>query len=58
MKLDVVHETEKKRKDLDARYDDLKSGKVKLVPGDEVIEYFRKKSMSARGFPSEGREGE
>ena len=33
---------------LDSRYDDLKSGKVKLIPGDEVEAYFREKSAAAR----------
>jgi predicted transcriptional regulator len=33
---------------LDSRYDDVKSGKVKLIPGDEVEAYFREKSAAAR----------
>jgi hypothetical protein len=33
---------------LDGRYDELKSGRVQLVPGEEVTKYFRKKSDSAR----------
>jgi hypothetical protein len=33
---------------LDSRYDDLKSGKVKPVPGEEVETYFREKSAAAR----------
>jgi hypothetical protein len=33
---------------LDSRYDDLKSGKVKPIPGDEVEAYFREKSAAAR----------
>lgn len=36
------------REMLDSRYDDLKSGSVKPIPGDEVEEYFRKKSTAAR----------
>jgi predicted DNA-binding protein len=36
------------REMLDSRYDDLKSGKVKLIPGDEVEAYFREKSAAAR----------
>ena len=36
------------RETLDSRYDDLKSGKVKLIPGDEVEAYFREKSAAAR----------
>ncbi len=34
---------------LDSRYDDLKSGRVKPIPGDEVEAYFREKSAAARG---------
>jgi hypothetical protein len=34
---------------LNSRYDDLKSGKVKPMPGDEVESYFREKSAAARG---------
>jgi hypothetical protein len=33
---------------LDGRYDDLKSGRVKLIPGDEVVAHFREKSVAAR----------
>jgi predicted DNA-binding protein len=33
---------------LDRRYDDLKSGEVKPIPGDEVENYFRNKSAAAR----------
>jgi len=33
---------------LDSRYDDLKSGRVKPIPGDEVEAYFREKSATAR----------
>ena len=33
---------------LDSRYDDLKSGKVKPISGDEVEAYFREKSAAAR----------
>ena len=34
---------------LDSRYDDLKRGRVKPIPGDEVEPYFREKSAAARG---------
>ncbi len=34
------------REMLDSRYDDLKSGRVKPVPGDEVEAYFREKSAA------------
>jgi predicted DNA-binding protein len=33
---------------LDSRYDDLKSGRVKPIPGDEVEAYFREKSAAVR----------
>ncbi len=33
---------------LDSRYDDIKSGKVKLIPGDEVIARLRGKSDARR----------
>jgi len=36
------------REMLNSRYDDLKSGKVKPIPGDEVEAYFREKSAAAR----------
>jgi predicted transcriptional regulator len=43
--VDDVAET---RQMLDSRYDDIKSGKVKMIPGDEVEAYFREKSAAAR----------
>jgi hypothetical protein len=36
------------RQTLDSRYDDVKSGKVKLVPVEEVRAYFRAKSAARR----------
>lgn len=36
------------RETLNTRYDDLKSGRVKPIPGDEVEAYFREKSAAAR----------
>lgn len=36
------------REMLNSRCDDLKSGKVKPIPGDEVEAYFREKSAAAR----------
>ncbi len=36
------------REMLNSRYDDLKSGRVKPIPGDEVEAYFREKSSAAR----------
>jgi hypothetical protein len=39
------------REMLNSRYDDLKSGRVKPIPRDEVIAHFREKSASARRTP-------
>jgi hypothetical protein len=36
------------REMLDSRYDDLKSGRVKPIPGDEVIAHLREKSAKLR----------
>jgi len=36
------------RQMLDSRYDDLKSSRVKPIPGDEIEAYFREKSAAAR----------
>ena len=36
------------RETLDSRYDDIKSGKVKLIPGDEVIARLRERSAAYR----------
>jgi len=36
------------REMLNSRYDDLKSGAVKPIPGDEVAAYFRERSAAAR----------
>jgi hypothetical protein len=44
-----VPELAETRDMLDNRYDDLKSGRVKSIPGDEVEAYFRDKSAAARG---------
>jgi hypothetical protein len=33
---------------LDRRDDDIKGGKVKLIPGDQIEAYFREKSENAR----------
>jgi len=40
------------RKTLDSRYDDIKSGKVKMIPGEEVEAYFREKSAARRSQKS------
>jgi hypothetical protein len=36
------------REMLNSRYDELKNGKVKPIPGDEVVAHFREKSAAAR----------
>jgi hypothetical protein len=38
----------RKRAMLDSRYDDLKSGRVKPIPGDEIEAWFRENSAAAR----------
>jgi hypothetical protein len=43
-----VPELAQTREVLDSRYDDLKSGRVKPIPGAEVEAYFREKSAAAR----------
>ena len=43
-----VPELARTREMLDSRYEDLKSGRVKPIPGDEVEAYFREKSATAR----------
>jgi hypothetical protein len=40
------------RNTLNSRYDDLKTGRVKPIPGDEIEAYFREKSAGARRSPS------
>lgn len=39
------------REMLNSRYDDLKSGRVRPIPGDEVEAYFREKSAASRRSP-------
>jgi hypothetical protein len=41
------------RETLDRRYDDLESGKVKPIPGDEVIARLRAKSAAYRARRNE-----
>jgi len=36
------------RATIGSRYDDLKSGRVKPISGDEVVAYFREKSAARR----------
>jgi predicted transcriptional regulator len=43
-----VAELAQTREMLDSRYDDLKSGRVKPIPGDEVIARLREKSAARR----------
>jgi predicted transcriptional regulator len=43
-----VAELAETREMLDSRYDDLKSGRVKAIPGDEVIARLRDKSAARR----------
>jgi hypothetical protein len=39
---------------LDSRYDDLKSGRLRAIPGDEVEAHFRERSAAARRAPQPG----
>ncbi|MFN7921680.1 MAG: hypothetical protein U0Q16_16385 [Bryobacteraceae bacterium] len=41
------------RATLDSRYDEIKTGRVKLVPGDEVFARLRARSAQARQATSE-----
>jgi predicted DNA-binding protein len=41
-----VEELLELRQTLDSRYDDVKSGKVKLIPGEEVLARLRAKRVS------------
>jgi len=43
-----VAELAETREMLNSRYDDLKSGRVKPIPRDEVAVHFREKSAAAR----------
>lgn len=46
-----VEELSETREMLDRRYDDVKSGRVKLIPGDEVFARLREKSEARRQKP-------
>jgi len=46
-----VQELAARREMLDSRYDDLKSGRVKPIPGDEVAARLREKSAARRSTP-------
>ncbi len=50
-----VDELAQTRDMLDSRYDDLKTGRVKPIPGEEVEAWFREKSAAA--LRSQGEEG-
>lgn len=47
-----LDEVTQMRATLDSRYDDLKSGRVTPIPGDEVEAYFRQKSAARRSQSS------
>jgi len=49
--LGYFDELARAREALNSRYDDLKSGRVKAIPGDEVIARLRKKSAARRLEP-------
>ena len=44
------------REMLNSRYDDLKSGRVKPIPGDEVVARLREKSAARRSHPGSSRD--
>jgi predicted transcriptional regulator len=46
-----VTELVQTREMLNSRYDDLKSGRVKPIPGDEVLARLREKSAARRSQP-------
>ena len=41
-----LNELAEARETLNSRYDDLKAGKVKPIPGDDVLAHFRDKSAA------------
>jgi hypothetical protein len=43
-----IDELAQTREMLNSRYDELKSGRAKPIPGDEVEAHFREKSAAAR----------
>jgi hypothetical protein len=49
---EYVSELAQMRGTLDSRYDDLKSGRVKPIPGDELMAHFRARSAAARRTPN------
>lgn len=49
---EYFEELERTRETLDRRYDDVKSGKVKLVPGEDVVARLRERSAGYRNRQS------
>ena len=49
-----VAELAETREMLNSRYDDLKSGRVKPISRDELVDHFREKSAAARRTQSGG----
>ena len=49
---DLVDELADTRTMLDRRYDDIKSGKVKLIPGDEAFARLRERIDARRPNPA------
>ena len=47
----MVDDLAETRKMLDRRYDDIKSGEVKLIPGEQVFARLREKSEARRTKP-------
>ena len=47
-------ELAKTRESLNSRYDELKSGAVTAISGDEIEAHFRSKSAAARRSPKQG----
>lgn len=50
-----LEELSQMRETLDSRYDDIKSGRVKLIPGDEVIAAYVKEALRTDGVTHECR---
>jgi hypothetical protein len=43
-----LNELSQARETLNSRFDDLKAGRVKPIPGDDVLAHFRDKSAARR----------
>ena len=48
----LVDELSETRQMLDSRYDDIKSGKVKLIPGDEAFARLHERIEARRNGPA------